>query len=107
MYWAVLYQILIVGFFLTKVSTVKAVRPLMSIGQGCSNNITDAMNGTNATELPTFANDRRRKEVSHRIAKAAKATRPFQFVEDESVGRTHAWTNKTQAAAIVTTATRA
>jgi hypothetical protein len=107
MYCAVLYQILIVGFFLTKVSTENAVRPLISIGQGCSNNITEAINGTKATELPTFANDNRRKEVSQRIAKAAKATRPFQFVEDASVGRTHGWMNKTQAAAIVTTATNA
>jgi hypothetical protein len=45
------------------------------------------MKGTKATELPMFAKESLRNDVSQRIANAAKATRPFQFVIEDSDGR--------------------
>jgi hypothetical protein len=65
------------------------------------------MNGTKATELLMLANEIRRKDVSQRIANAANATRPFQLVEEDAAGKTHALTASNATAAADTAATRA
>src|SRR5574339_623481 len=98
---------LIGGFFRTNVSTANAVTPAMSIGHGCWNSVTDAKNGTNATELLTFANEMRRNVVSQRRASAAKATTPFHAVREDSDGRTHELATSNHAAARVTATTSA
>jgi hypothetical protein len=53
-----------------------------------------------------LAKEMRRNDVSHRIAKAANATRPFQLVEEDAVGKTHAFTASKETAAADTAATR-
>jgi len=64
------------------------------------------MNGTNATELPTFANDIRKKDVSHKTARAANATTPFQLAVDDPEGNVQPFDTNSQAVAAVTAATR-
>jgi len=96
----------IAGFFRTNVSTVSAVTPLMSIGEGCSNSSTEEMKGTKATELLMLANEIRRNAVSQRRASAVNANRPAQFVEEESVGEVHTLAARSPAAATDTATTR-
>jgi hypothetical protein len=57
------------------------------------------MKGTKATELPTFAKESLRNDVSQRIARAAKATRPFQLVVEESLGKIQGLATSSHAAA--------
>src|SRR5689334_1631248 len=69
--------------------------------------MTDDRNGTKATELLMFANEIRRKVVSHKMASAAKATTPFQLKRSEPAGKTHGLAATMDVAAIVTSTTRA
>jgi hypothetical protein len=69
--------------------------------------MTDERNGTKATELFMLANEIRRKVVSHKMARAAKATRPFQLKTSEPAGKTHGLAATMNAAAMVTRTTRA
>jgi len=107
MYWAVLNQMRIGCFLRTNVSTVKAVAPLTSIGHGCSKSIIDVINGTNATELFMFANDIRKKDVSHKTASAVKATNAFQETRESPPGMTQVRLSRNHPAAAVTAATQA
>jgi hypothetical protein len=54
--------------------------------------MTDAMNGTNATDVPTRANEireRGKKEESHAIPRRVNATNPFQNALLEVDGMNH------------------
>src|SRR5215831_18239249 len=107
MYCAVLKTTLIVSLRRTKVSTVKAVTPAISIGHGCSNKRTDAIIGTKATDVPRLAKENRREDVSQRIDNAANATTAFQEVLVLSDGMTHGFVASSQAAPHATSATSA
>src|SRR6266576_342502 len=73
MYWAVLNHTRIAGLCRTSVSTTTAVTPAISIGQGCSNNATDAMNGTKPTDVLTLASEMRRNDESERTPRRANS----------------------------------
>src|SRR2546426_5506240 len=84
MYCAVLNQTRIVGFRRTNASTMKAVTPLTSIGQGWPRIATEAKKGMNPTEVFTFANGMRKKNESLTIPSNANAARAFQKREGRS-----------------------
>src|SRR6267143_5551393 len=98
MYLATLNQTRIIGLRRTNASTTKAAKPLISIGQGCSNSTTDASSGINATELRTFVEvilEIGRKLESQITASIENATRPFQDCDCKELGTAQSGKNRT------------
>src|SRR6266511_4333543 len=95
----------------TTIWEINPVTNAISIGQGGSNSITDAKNGTKLTDEPRRAPEMRgtgRNEESLTIPKMVNATIPFQKAFSEIEGRFHCQgpVRKSAAAADPTRASR-
>src|SRR3989442_5865149 len=81
----------------------------MIVGHGWPKRATLARKGMNATELLSLAKETRaigRNDESHAIARRAKATSPFQYLELTTVGICHSGMTSTASAPVVIPASR-
>src|SRR5256885_13794098 len=81
----------------------------MIVGHGWPKRVTVARKGMNATELLSLAKETRaigRNDESHAIARRAKATSPFQYLELTTVGICHSGMTSTASAPVEIPASR-